>query len=68
MNEELLTQLLKSEESEQIERKASLSDTDAIRDSFIQFANDINNRGIGWVIVGQAPDKSMVGTAAMITG
>lgn len=47
--------------SDRLERKASLSDSDAIRDTFIQFANDLAARGGGYLIVGQAPNKSLAG-------
>jgi Putative DNA-binding domain len=59
MTTEQVQKLLQAEESDRLERKASLSDTDAIRDTFIQFANDLAGRGGGHLIVGQAPDKSI---------
>lgn len=58
---EELDRLLKAEESDSFERKASLSDKDSIRDTIIAFANDIANRGGGTLLLGQRPDKSLVG-------
>jgi hypothetical protein len=55
--------LLNAEESDVLERKASLSDKDGIRDTIIAFANDITNRGGGKIIVGQGPAKNIVGLA-----
>jgi Putative DNA-binding domain len=52
--------LLTSEESETLERKQGL-DKDAICKSLIAFANDMYGHGGGCVVVGQAPDKSLVG-------
>ena len=56
-----LTQLLQAEESETLERKAGLSDKDAIRKCLIAFANDSSNKGGGTIIIGQNPDKSICG-------
>jgi Putative DNA-binding domain len=56
-----LSNLLRAEESDVLERKASLKDGDAIRDTIIAFANDIAQRGGGTLVIGQAPDKTMVG-------
>jgi hypothetical protein len=61
MTSEEVNRLLRSEESDRLERKASLSDPEAIRDTFIQFANDLAGRGGGHVIIGQAPDKTLQG-------
>jgi hypothetical protein len=61
MTPEQVKELLRSDESDRLERKASLSDSDAIRDTFIQFANDLAARGGGYLIVGQAPNKSLAG-------
>jgi hypothetical protein len=58
--EELL-RLLNSEESDILERKASLSDVEAIRHSMVAFANDIAGRGGGKLIIGQNPDKTLAG-------
>jgi hypothetical protein len=61
MTAEQVKDLLHADESDRLERKQSLSDQDAIRDTFIQFANDLAGRGGGHLIVGQAPDKQIVG-------
>jgi hypothetical protein len=61
MTAEQVKDLLQADESDRLERKQSLSDQDAIRDTFIQFANDLAGRGGGHLIVGQAPDKRIVG-------
>lgn len=61
MTPEQVKQLLAGDESDRLERKASLSDSDGIRDTLIQFANDLAGRGGGHLIIGQAPDKSIVG-------
>jgi hypothetical protein len=61
MTPEQVKELLQADESDRLERKTSLSDTDPIRDTFIQFANDLAGRGGGHLIVGQAPDKSIPG-------
>jgi len=58
---EEVDRLLDAEESDVLERKASLADRDRIRDTIIAFANDIANRGGGKLIVGQNPDKSLAG-------
>jgi len=57
---EQIDELLTAEESETLERKQSL-DTEGLCKSMIAFANDMYGRGCGWVIVGQAPDKSIAG-------
>jgi hypothetical protein len=57
---EQIEALLAAEESETLERKQSL-DKDGLCKSMIAFANDMYGRGCGWVIVGQAPNKSFVG-------
>ena len=56
-----IERLLASDESEVIERKESLSDKDGIRDAMIYFANDLAGKGIGWLIIGQSPDKDVKG-------
>lgn len=61
MTSEQIRKLLEQDESDRLERKASLSDADAIRDTLIQFANDLAQRGGGHLIMGQAPDKTIVG-------
>jgi hypothetical protein len=58
---EEIDRLLNAEESDVLERKASLADKDSIRDTIIAFANDIANRGGGKIIVGQDPAKNLVG-------
>jgi schlafen family protein len=63
MTPDELKRLLQSDETDQLERKSSLSDTDGIRDTLIQFANDLAGRGGGHLILGQAPDKSITGLA-----
>ena len=63
ISSEEVDRLLKAEESDVLERKASLADKDGIRDTIIAFANDIANRGGGKIILGQGPDKSLVGLA-----
>jgi len=60
MKPEQIEALLAAEESETLERKQSL-DKDGLIKSMIAFANDMYGRGCGWVIVGQAPNKSLVG-------
>jgi hypothetical protein len=52
--------LIDAEESETLERKQGL-DKEGICKSIIAFANDLYGRGGGHVIVGQAPDKRIVG-------
>jgi hypothetical protein len=56
-----LSNLLRSDESDILERKASLSDADAIRNTIIAFANDIPQRSGGTLIIGQGPDKTVTG-------
>jgi Putative DNA-binding domain len=56
-----LERLLTSDESDVIERKASLADEDGIRKSIITFANDLANRGGGRIVIGQQPDKTVIG-------
>lgn len=60
MNSEQIQKLLEAEESETLERKQSL-DKEGICKSIIAFANDMYGRGTGWIVVGQAPNKVIVG-------
>lgn len=53
--------LLNLEESETLERKQSLADREAICKSIVAFANDMHGHERGFLILGQAPDKSFVG-------
>lgn len=61
MDPEHIERLLSADESETLERKQSLSLRDEIRDSIIAFANDMYGRGPSWIIVGQSPNKEIVG-------
>jgi hypothetical protein len=56
-----LLRLLSAEESDTLERKASLSDQEKVRNSMIAFANDIAGRGGGKIIIGQEDNKTVVG-------
>ncbi|HTU50492.1 MAG TPA: ATP-binding protein [Acidobacteriaceae bacterium] len=56
-----LNSLVDADESDTLERKASLADTDAIRNTLIAFANDLAGRGGGKIIIGQNPDKTIAG-------
>jgi hypothetical protein len=58
---EELNRLLDADESDTLERKASLADTEGIRNSMIAFANDLAGRGGGTIIIGQNPDKTVGG-------
>lgn len=58
---EQLNRLLQADESDTLERKASLADNEGIRNSMIAFANDLAGRGGGTIIVGQNPDKTVLG-------
>ncbi len=58
---EQLNFLLDADESDTLERKASLADSEGIRNSIIAFANDMAGRGGGTVIIGQNPDKTVLG-------
>ncbi len=60
MSAEQITKLLASEESDTLERKSGF-DLGEIRKTIIAFANDLAGRGIAWLIIGQAPDKQIVG-------
>jgi Putative DNA-binding domain len=60
MEQKQIDELLASEESETLERKQSL-DKDGICKSIVAFANDMHGHELGWLICGQAPDKSLVG-------
>lgn len=53
--------LLNAEESETLEKKASLADEGAIRRSMIAFANDLAGRGGGKIVIGQEPTGRVVG-------
>jgi hypothetical protein len=59
-----LDRLLQADESDILERKASLADEKSIRFAMLAFANDIANRGGGKIIIGQMPDKTIVGLKA----
>jgi hypothetical protein len=56
-----LSRLLNAEESDTLERKASLSDPEKIRNAMIAFANDIAGRGGGKIIIGQEDNKTVAG-------
>ena len=56
-----LNRLLQADESDALERKASLADVERIRNSIIAFANDLAGRGRGVLIIGQSPDKTVIG-------
>jgi len=58
---EELNRLLSADETDTLERKASLADNEGIRNSMIAFANDLAGRGGGTIIIGQNPDKTVVG-------
>jgi hypothetical protein len=58
-----IEELLKADESETLERKQSF-DADEICKAIIAFANDLYERGGGRLILGQAPDKTIVGLKA----
>lgn len=60
MTSEQVQKLLASEEVETIERKKGL-DPNEVCQALIAFANDLAERGCGWLILGQGPDKSIVG-------
>jgi hypothetical protein len=60
MNSERVKQLLAAEESEILERKSSLQ-RDELAKSMVAFANDMYGHGGGHLIIGQAPDKTLVG-------
>jgi hypothetical protein len=60
MTTERIEKLLAAEESERLERKQGM-DEEGILKSIIAFANDMYGRGGGWLIVGQAPNKAVVG-------
>jgi predicted HTH transcriptional regulator len=60
MTSEQIDKLLAAEESETFKRKQGL-DKDGLCKSMIAFANDVYGRGSGWLIVGQAPNKNIVG-------
>jgi predicted HTH transcriptional regulator len=53
--------LINLEESETLERKQSLADREAICKSIVAFANDMHGHERGFLILGQAPDKSFIG-------
>jgi hypothetical protein len=56
-----LKRLLNADESDTLERKASIADEESIRNTMIAFANDLAGRGGGTIIIGQGPDKAVVG-------
>ena len=60
MTPEQSATLLASDEVETIERKTGF-DHKEIRKALIAFANDQAERGQGWLILGQAPNKDIVG-------
>jgi len=60
MTQEKVDELLAAEESETLERKRGLDDSEVCQ-ALIAFANDQAGRGRGWLILGQAPDKKIVG-------
>jgi len=53
-------EFLSKEESETFERKQTL-DKEGICKSMVAFANDLHGKGRGIILVGQAPNKSIVG-------
>ncbi len=62
MDETLIDKILKSEESETIERKKGW-DSREVRKALIAFANDQSDRGCGYLVVGQDDNKQLVGLA-----
>jgi len=60
MTKEEIGALLEAEESDSLERKTAIQDRDVAR-TFCAFANDLPARGGGWLILGQAPDKTIQG-------
>ena len=56
-----LNRLLQADESDTLERKASLADGDGIRNSMIAFANDLAGRGGERLSLRQSPDKTVLG-------
>ena len=60
MTREQIESILQSEESETIERKKGF-DAGEIRKALIAFANDLAGRDVAWLIIGQAPDRQIVG-------
>lgn len=62
VNEHELEQLLKDAESDRVERKESVSDSDRIHQAICAFANDLpNHQQPGVVFVGAADDGSCAG-------
>ena len=57
---EQIDELLEAEESEALERKKSI-DNRRVKQAIIAFANDQADRERGWLILGQAPDKEIIG-------
>jgi hypothetical protein len=57
---EHIEKLLGTEESEALERKQGFDDGEICK-AILAFANDLYERGAGWLILGQAPDKTIVG-------
>jgi Putative DNA-binding domain len=55
-----IEKLLAADESETLERKQSL-DKEGVCKSIIAFANDLYGHGRGFIIVGQAPNKDLIG-------
>jgi hypothetical protein len=60
LSAEQIERLLASEESETVERKSGFNNKE-IRGALIAFANDQAGRGRAWLILGQAPNKDIVG-------
>lgn len=62
MTEDDLLALFHLDESDRVERKASLSDRDKVRQAICAFANDLpNHRQPGVIFIGQNDDRSCAG-------
>ncbi len=64
MNAKDIEKLLAAEESETLERKEGFDPKD-VGKALTAFANDLYGHGVGWLILGQAADKSIVGLAGV---
>jgi len=62
MTDEELLALFRLDETDRVERKASLSDRDKVRQAICAFANDLpNHRQTGVIFIGQSDDRSCAG-------
>lgn len=62
LTDEQIAHLFRHDESDLVERKASASDGDKIRQAICAFANDLpNHRKAGIIFIGQNDDKSCAG-------